>query len=315
MKLEQYTSLNEKDCFFNRTTINTAKQFDTLIGHKTFDENTIFRGVKESKFKLYSSAQRLWISMDFALRNRKFTDLISESLNEISKNRSLNLYLSSNGIQTNDLYRLVFLQHYSGATPLIDFTSNKLISFFFGLEGLDISPWGFDGIDNYFSIYALNYIKIPKIDEIYFYGMENGKQALKENQKEYPNLDIDASILENFEKFTKWLNGINCLHLAYLPNPLKAKKTRNIQNKTLYWSNPNLIAQDGCFILNNDDMQPLERSMSADFNTLIQCFDVHKSLRGYIKEAYLKNIDRKYLFPDFYQIGKDIKNHLINTFI
>ena len=68
MKLEQYTSLEEKEKIFRGKykRINSANEFD-----KWFSGNhgKYFRGINEATYKNYTSAQRLFITNNLKIHN------------------------------------------------------------------------------------------------------------------------------------------------------------------------------------------------------------------------------------------------------
>ena len=89
--------------------------------------------------------------------------------------------------------------------------------------------------------------------------------------------------------------------LIFISNPLWVlMPTKTVAS----WSNPNIIAQEGCFFLNMDGIKPLEERKEIRKMT---CLDIHKSLAPYIREKYLKpkGITKESLFPDFNAIAKE----------
>lgn len=81
----------------------------------------------------------------------------------------------------------------------------------------------------------------------------------------------------------------------------------------LSWSNPNIIAQKGCFLLNTHEKQPLEKKFLEEKegkllkNAALSCLDIHKSLAPYIREEYLKSegITKESIYPDFNAIANE----------
>ena len=86
----------------------------------------------------------------------------------------------------------------------------------------------------------------------------------------------------------------------FVPNPRDAKVVMSITGERLYWSNPNIIAQKGCFVINTSDSLPLEEAIAKNGNNppLISV-DIHKSLVDYIKNNYIPEMNHDNIYPKF----------------
>lgn len=80
-------------------------------------------------------------------------------------------------------------------------------------------------------------------------------------------------------------DGLHVIPLMYIPNPLDAISVVTPDNQRLYWSNPNIVAQKGCFIMNTSEKDVLEDVVAKNRNMQkMMCIDIHKSLAEYIKK-------------------------------
>ena len=151
MKLETYKTLEEKKQIFGSmrySRIDTVAQFKKWYGSFT-TENKLFRGVNEAKFKIYTSAQRYYITHDLEKSGKKVEDVIEEELKQVKQinNQLLKNYFDLLGVIDHDMLYLSFLQHYSGISPFIDFTTKIDKALFFMQDGVSFGH-GCVGIDN-----------------------------------------------------------------------------------------------------------------------------------------------------------------------
>lgn len=319
MKLEEYPNLTEKESVFETTNITTHKDFDNF--YDEFKEKTLlFRGICEAKYKIYTSAQREWLTNEYANQGITYAQFIQSIITNIRKNKILSQYYKSLNINENDLLYISLLQHSGAPTPLLDFTHNLEVALYFALDGLKVASSDKD-IDNYFSLYILDCNKCGKeltdIVSLLSNGLATGTAMLKDTKSKYPDTDIDDSLLKEVDKYTKWMkqdgteDGLYKLKCGFLDNPLNSKTVSMYEtNEILYWSNINLIAQQGCFILYTEESTPLEQYFSGEKKYLpkLQCFNVHKSLVEYIKNQSLKSMSKLDIYPDIKLMCKEAYN-------
>ncbi len=276
---------------------------------------TVFRGQNEAKYKLYTSAQREWIIEEWnkQLGEDGFIEFVQQLILQLKKANAisrLSNYFESMGATETDLLLLSFLQHYRTPTPLLDFTYNKYLALFFAMDGSEFNKQGEDDLDNYFSIYALPVRSIYSIDL-------NNKAVIKALQKGgvIERIKKDLTPKEQIKVYIKHLfswkiseakdhfRGMSEYPFLFIPNPQRAEKIDDIIGIDLHWSNPNIIAQEGCFVMISDKETPLEGS----FRRGIHCLDIHKSLAPYIREEYLKSkgITKESIYPDFNAIANE----------
>ncbi len=311
MDLEEYTNLTEKNYFFVSTNITTPEEFDAIYDEKTKEVDLLFRGIHEAKYKIYTSAQREWLKKGYREQGFHYEKFIQSIINNIRNNKILSNYYKSLNINENDLLYISLLQHYGAPTPLLDFTHNFEIALHFALEKTQLIQSD-NEIDNYFSIYIIDKRKcgtnLVDIISLLKKGLELGKKQLEEFLDMYayqPNTFVDYSVLCNVDKYTKWIkndgskDGLHKIDCSFLDNPLNSETISMYKtNNVLYWSNINLIAQQGCFILYTKDKEPLEQYFGFINSELpkLCCINIHKSLAEYIKNKYIT--DRLDIYPD-----------------
>ena len=273
MKLETYKSLSEKEKIFKSngySKIDTVAEFDRW--YESFPKiDKIYRGVNEAKFKIYTSAQRSYITNDLQTSGKMVENIIEEELNQIKTvdDNLLKKYFDLLGVVDYDLIYLSFLQHYSGISPLIDFSVDIDKSLFFMQDGLFFSKSGDEEISNYASLYYM--------------------ESKDESNIDVPN-DMTESIIR--EKTT-----FSTMSLETEPIIIQSQKY-NFGNKSkLSLANLNLVAQEGRFVFYCNDIKPLEEG--------IYCVDIHKSLAPYIKgKLEGKGITKESIYPQEESIAK-----------
>ena len=309
MKLPEYKELQDKGNYFDNYAIKTLKDFDTFYSDFAQKEGLIYRGVNEAKFHIYTSAQRFWLT-DNLKSQSTFTCFIDVLLNKLKSDNTIIEYLNSTDVAYNDVLGLAMLQHFGAPSTLIDFSLNLNCALFFAFDGMKKGN-SYNEIDDYVSIYVVNRKSLensllPNLTEMYAHGMETGTKMIEDLIAEDSKINVDSSLIQNIDKFVCWYNpsnpqgGLSSFNTPfYIGNPLVEKSFSTFKNnQKLYWSNINLIAQKGCFILNTHESQPLEEFMASK-GYKIKCFNIHKTLSEYIKEKIkLRNDD---IYPDLHK--------------
>lgn len=321
MELPTYKSLEEKKKLFEyHETINSIKDINEKFfrgpsfnefqkeprGDSTF---RAYRGNHEAKYMLYTSAQREWITNEWWLQGLTFETFIDRLLSNLREHDLLNRYIRFMGNIPNDLFRLALLQHYRSMSPLLDATIAKSTAYFFTLKDVTITARNENDIENYFSLY---YIYASKDDIAPFH--ESFNVICDEQPKDTWNAK------KKLDKLTQWKKDDRLWGkpIQYIAHPAlfgknvdtdDSKENMNSNKKDwLYWSNLNMVAQDGCFILNMNGNTPVEKMLheAGCLSRTIMCYDIHKSLAGYIR-AHLEHnkiTDRK-IFPSFEAITNE----------
>lgn len=303
--LNEYKTQAEKERFYNYIKIETEQEFDKQFNQiQTNSKGYAFRSINEAKFKLYSSAQRQWIWNDLSNTHPSFCNYILLFINKIRQNGNIISFFDANKIPINDFVILALLQHYRQPSPLIDFTYNPLTTLFFAFDGM--TPANNGTIDDYVSIYRINYEQpcFCSIQDVNTSGVFNLEEEL---QKLYiPISNIDTSpVLTDIAN----LSYHQYSDLGYILIHGDKMGITNISIPALGFTcsyditNPHLRNQEGLFILNTSENQPLGELLKEKHcyvSPLIDCFDIRKDLEPYIQSKYLipQNINHNTIYPN-----------------
>ena len=314
-RLKYYRTIAEKQVKFDHFTIDTKGDFDkmyaTLLANKIEKKkNLIYRGVNDSKFKLYNSAQRHWIQKELSLwPPPDFHTFIQTEIDNAKtwQNNLLDKFYQSFGLSTApELAVLSFLQHYGAPTPLLDWSYNLNCGLFFAIDGLKHNE-GID-LDNYCSLYIID--KSANTNELINYADLHKKakedlERIKELHPEADSTDID----KKYKNITYSL--IKGTLLVYISDTEKYAYQPSMYTNT----NFNIINQEGLFIYNDDPTRPLEELFKGKDNveegdtfwlTKITCVDIHKNLVEHIRDLLTRQgIVKDFIYPQEEKLAWD----------
>lgn len=309
MKLPEYKELQDKGDYFDNYVIETPIKFEAFYSDFAQKEGLIYRGVNEAKFQIYTSAQRFWLT-DNLKSQSSFTEFIGKLLCKLKSDNTIIEYLESTDVTYNDVLGLAMLQHFGAPSTLIDFSLDLNCALFFAFDGMKRGN-SYNEIDDYVSIYVINrksleHSFLPNLTEMYAHGMETGTKMIEDLIAEDPKIRVDFSLIRNIDKFVCWYDpknpqgGLSSFNTPfYIGNPLVEKSFSTFKdNQKFYWSNINLIAQKGCFILNTHESLTLEEFMALQGYKII-CFNIHKTLSEYIKDKI--NLRYDDIYPDLHK--------------
>lgn len=153
----EYTSIEKKKIAFGKSfsEIDAIQEFHMLYDSLREKDHTIFRGVNEAKYKIFSSLQRKF--QIEAINRIKYQDQFSfmnQEIQELEGSKVLPKYYKSLGTPITDYLYMSFLQHYSAPTTLIDFSENINIALYFATRDIEYSyPSDNNTISKYVSLY------------------------------------------------------------------------------------------------------------------------------------------------------------------
>lgn len=331
-KLKEWKSIEEKREYFEYTKINTDEELDRFVDKPW--NGFYFRGLNGARFRLYSSVQRTWIEQ--GLSKRFCYDINAFVQREIETAREKLYPYKGLFHGLNDVEVLCFLQHYGAPTALIDFTLNLNAALYFASSGAALKG-GDNEIDEYISVYGVEKNNGQLIDENQFVNLTIEK--LKKLNEEFGGKE--TSIDERIELYRN-LNYGNIVKLGELQNIdshycyTNVKISRlvcvndweNLEFLSNYRTNANVIAQKGLFVVSKDE-QPMDEIFVREdyvkndlewdqrrlgYNLkygLMHCWDIHKSLIPRILDKIGDECNKASLFPDNYQIAKDVFNDVM----
>lgn len=290
--------------------IDTPRDFDSCYDWlRKNSDHLIFRGVREAKYKNYTSGQRAWITQRLSTTQYTYADFIHQMLCNIRNNLVLRDYYLALKVIPNDLLYLSFLQHYGGPTPMLDFTHDLDVALFFAYDGVRENETRYV-IGDYVSLY---YIDIKEcgnelVDMISLYDEYPEKIAreVESFKTNNPNATVDDSLIRDIDKYVTWggQGGFSNVPLG-LYDGIFSQKAVNLplSGQSLVWANLNLIAQKGCFLCYTKSSTPVEEHLSSyKYLPKMHCVDIPKSYEEYISTIIHKR--REEIYPQEEDIAK-----------
>ncbi len=330
--IPEYRNQDEKKKFFSLNTIDTESQLYNFMSSLPglFDEKKgIWRGLPESRYKLYNSLQRknlitgeLKSIQDVTKRIEDLTDkLTTWNRNVVQKS-----FYNNHKLHHIPIYAaLSILQHHGCETPLLDWTRNPNVALYFAMNNQKEMIIK-DKIDNYFSIYFLHhehpYIKFSSKVGYEFFTSKDIKLILNKI-KIFRKFKVSKKEINNYLNASKnILNDIKNFPIQLINDDTEDKLTHYLM------FNNNINAQSGLFTLNADPINPLEvailnrtnelskKSQNIDINkahssnlSKFICFDIHKKFIPRISNALKSekiSITQDTMFPDFNKLKDEI---------
>lgn len=328
-ELPVYDSFEEKSKFFSNERffiINTKSDLDAWFKFyssefkKKHQVDFIFRGMKDAKYKLFTSAQRQWITDNMAQWKENYTykkfieDLVACAKLHPLIRKIFDLYNYSDS--ERDFPLISLLQHYGAPTPVIDWTYNINCAVYFATDDVKRNLKASNSIDNYISIYSIHKKPLHEKKELlslYDISHENypSINAMRDfGNESNPNANA-LFIISDFEKTTQ----------RDYKGRLKVKSSKPITS--LY--NQNIIAQEGLLMYNPFKDRPIEQLFNVDQNgdgynlnlEPFKCFNIHKDLSEYLRRLIANHygITKNYMFPYLYSDAKLIKDQVLNYLV
>ena len=305
MKLEEYSTIKEKAAFFKngdvKISVNIDAIFEKLSEFTEKGDGFIYRGCSEAKYKLYNSAQRIYMNQELHKQvpedsiSEHYKNFITELIENCKtwNNGVVSKLLKNSGIDENNaIAYLSYMQHFGVPTPFLDYSFNPYVSLFFAIDNLNYNPSD-NEIDNYFSLYYT--YKDATMFQSWKYVFD---ENLKKEDISYETIDAnDMSIILPDNELYKIINSVN------------------------------IINQEGLFFYNNHPWYPLERTYSEfvtffikekgrpKFDELLMvdtvsgCFNIHKSLIPAIRKKLNElGINKNYIYPDMTDFRRKVTN-------
>ncbi len=336
-KLPTYKDIDQKRKFFSNGeeesfVISTKTSLNNWFKNLQKEEEQeskidatawIYRGMTEAKFKLLTSAQRFWISNEMGQgASKSYIEFISDLVDIANRNKLINKVFGLYNYSRSDreFPILSLLQHYGSPTPLMDWTYDNNVAFFFAIDGIKKKKWPKEKIDGYFSIYRINKIKYKNelLNIIDFVPKKN-----------YPDI-------KSFNDFGDNNGNPNSNGIFYISDferkgeskgmtrPYKHLKIRTKKPFTLIY-NQNILPQEGLFIFNPFSKKTLEDIFNIDLNqdgwnlrlTPFECFNIHKDLAENLRDKIDFNfkINQGFIYPNLNEEVRKIVESALNGLI
>jgi len=314
--LPTYQNLNAKENAFEQRVINTKQEVQEFFISSMKDNiaqekkrRFIYRGVTNARYKIYSSAQRHFAEKEL-INITTYDNLIAGTIQEALdyQNGLLRKYFQGFNIPF-DIPVLSFLQHYGAPTPLIDWTYNVEVAAFFSTDGQKHYASN-SKIDNYFSIYCIDKKACSRdLMNISEWLVENYWRIIQITEQ-HPEADA-SDVIYRYNQFNYFT--FRDLILFFVSDFERIAYFPAITSQT----NLNIINQQGLFIFNASENEPLESYFGTNLDPFsglpkIKCFDFHKSLYYYVLNAItevrrvagLIPLTREFIYPQEEDIAK-----------
>ncbi|MEA5461917.1 FRG domain-containing protein [Arcicella sp. LKC2W] len=248
--LSTYESFDEKSKHFNLVKVETIDDYNKIVTTQQM-LNGIYRGINNSKYKIYTSLQRQIILKDLQYKFR-----IEDYLNNFRQNKILEKYFDTFKIEASKLSIYSYLQHYRAPTPFLDFTTNFEKALYFAIENFEETSNVEQGlIDDYFSIFFINQtdfdlIEIPEVIRS-LKPLKRLSNDLFSQYEDYTHQHL-VSHIDNI--FT--INTCNVFLISHYEEFIDIYNTYN---------NIRIVAQEGLFIHNDYLDKPLEEALKEFF--------------------------------------------------
>lgn len=331
-KLKEWKSIEDKLEHLEYSQINTDEELDEFMANPR--EDFYFRGLNGARFRLYSSMQRTWIERSLSKRFSYDIDAFVQKEIDCARKR-LNTYKDAFR-DLNDWEVLCFLQHYGSPTPLIDFTLKLNTALYFASS--DVVLKGSDNeIDEYISVYGVEKNNGQLIDKNQLANLTI--ERFRDMGRDFGKIDSELQKKIDSYKNWKYKDILNLLNKKDVDSfgPYSIVKTNrlvcvddwsNYKIKSNYRTNANVVAQQGVFVVSKDDapmdeifVKESEIKYEQENNRwgeegclvygLMHCWDIHKSLIPKIVNKISREYNKSSLFPDNYQIAKDVFNDVM----
>ena len=327
-ELIEFTSLKEKQGSFRnheKFQIDTRNQFDDwfdqIVVQKAENRtNFIFRGMKEAKHKLYTSAQRIWLQNDMEnWRGGDYFTFINQLIQKTKEYPLIEKVFNTYGYtdRQREIPILSILQHYGAPTPLMDWTYNVNVALFFGTESVIGGNGGNGNISNYFSIYSID-------KSIYLNELLNIRDFDRQRTLcflDYKDMTENPQVPNKNNVF--YISDFDSGNSGFPTRTASISILKDYQLTSIY--NQNIIPQEGLFIFNPFSKKSIDEVFNIEKHSVgsnlvlgpFDCVNIKKDLSDYIRRRIkqYKHIENSFIYPHLYDDAKIITNKTLNDYI
>lgn len=337
MDLPKYDTLDNKRKFFangqresfiinNRDLLDKwFKDVEDLETESTKSDPTviIYRGLTEAKYKLLTSSQRIWLSNEMNQWAKKpYLHFISDLVKNAKSNHLIKKVFDLHNYSDSEreFPILSLLQHYGAPTPLMDWTYNSNVAFYFATDGLTKKESPKQDIDDYFSVYRIDRTEYKKTKEFlniidFIDGAYPEILSFKDFGSNGDNGGNSIFYISDFERKGESIGAVK---------PFAKLLIRTTKPLTSVY-NQNIIPQEGMFVFNPYSSKPLEDIFNVNLNKPnwnlalrpFDCFNIHKDLGEYLRRKIdvRYKINKAFIYPNLNDEAKRIKEQTINGLV
>ena len=306
-QLSAYGSFGEKEMqYCTNEYIDTESELDSLILKlQLFEHDLIFRGVGEASYKMFASSQRHYVQKsDWVARmgHDGYYGFVEEVIRRTECLPEVQQYMQQTNVHTNDMFLMALMQHFGAPSPMIDFSENLLTGLFFASDW-DENNWidsGNNEIGDYVSVYYISK-HFDWVQATVQQVMQNNiNRMIADASRTYTAGDAMSKSGNETEE--------NIRHLLYRQFRLDGGQSDitfipvggpdlsrvNVSIPSLGFEcdyeiiNDKIVKQQGMFIMNNTENEPLVEVMNKQAKQKIFCcVNIHKKLLPYLRERYL----------------------------
>ena len=220
MKIPVYDSLKDKESHFNCTkNIMTREEFDDFYSNLDLTTSCLYRGVNESKYKIYTSLQRAYIEGSVP-NDLKSSDFVVQEINNLKNthNGVLKRFYQATNIMDTDFVYLSFLQHHRAPTPFLDFSKKLDVALFFAMSDVHYDISSSEDISDYASLYIIKLggKGLKNITDFYKEAYQEIWDMLRNNDMQYSISNISFDKLFAWKSDVHGFNGLHNLELGLL---------------------------------------------------------------------------------------------------
>lgn len=300
--MNHYSSLNDKTQFFTCYRIDDMKSLLSFLEYAK-DKHFVYRGVKDSSFMNYSSAQ---VNTSASLNQQEFDLIIQDTIQIVRKSNRVMRMLRRKTNDSSDSEILALLQHYGFGTPFLDYSYIINYAIFFALDGMsefeehDDIVHGGDPRD-YCSVYAFswknsNHIPVQLLYENSIDQLEEcdrlGKETYGSQYKGLSDQTFSSYRLPYNEFKDRAQYGITIATRSGGSIVIDSPQTG--LHVTYDITNDRDDIQRGLFKCNSSAQLPYEQvalNWYPEMNSHIICLDIHKSLKEQLVEQFLNPLN------------------------
>lgn len=325
--ISEYQSTLQKSNSFDQENIDTEEQFDKVYDEFKEKTDTLFRGQREAKWRLYSKLQRQWMIEKLFITEVSYQNLI-EKLVETGKadySKRIQELLTLHHIDTeNSISILAYLQHHGCPTPLLDWTYKFQNALYFALDGLTPNPSTVE-IEDYCSVYIIEekHFEEGNLRTIIKEGLDANDQpellkliALFANGDEKIRIGMEKKFGGRKLFDHNLISGSGLISymtkISHLINfPMAYFSDKDAESGIVFSLNnsKNILNQAGVFTWNADPSKPIEMVGDEQYKLekseeeakdyrFCSCFNIHKKLMPHArKRLELDGITKEFIYP------------------